>query len=110
MKINLRILYLYLFSAISLVLMIYGGVSLVNLGFKTFIFPNAGKFEAYPMVDEKQTMTKEQLAEQQAWQDRETKRNNERDLSSALSLLIVGAPIYFYHWGVLQKEEKKTVA
>lgn len=43
MKIDLRLLYLYLFSFVGLFIVVIGSIQLVNLGIKTFVFKEADK-------------------------------------------------------------------
>ena len=42
-----------------------------------------------------------------ALQDKETSRNRQRQTSNALAMLIVGVPLYKYHWKLIKKEDKK---
>lgn len=98
---KIRLVYLYLFAAVGLVTVIIGTVRMVDLGLKVFVFKDADKYEIYPtkLPDGKPEMSTEEL---QARQERETRRNRERDLVAALSMLVVGLPVYLYHWKTLQ--------
>ena len=44
----IRKIYLYLFSAIGLIVVIIGSVQLVDLGLKTFVFKKADVYLEYP--------------------------------------------------------------
>jgi hypothetical protein len=105
MKLNLRILYLYLFSAVGLIIVIFGSINLVNLGLRTFVFPEVDNYEVYdvpkPVGDETMVINKE---EQMARQRRDTVRNHQRQLVDAIATLVVGAPLYLYHWRTIQKD------
>ena len=110
MKINLRLLYLYLFSFVGLLVVVIGSINLVNIGLKTFVFKNADSFEAYPVALVKTDVEPQpSMEEQQAWQERENQRQKERDLTQAIAMIVVGAPLYFYHWKTIQKEEKNLL-
>ncbi len=97
---------MYLFAAVGLITVIVGTVRMVDLGLKTFVFRNVDKYEIYPnKLPEGQIVESTEVIQQR--QDRETKRNRERQLVEALSMLIVGIPVYLYHWKTIQNEFKK---
>ena len=105
MKLNIRVLYLYLFSFVGLIILVIGGISLVNLGIKTFIFKDADIYPIY--VDE--TLPKEKQIVDQATQEKrqneEAMHQKQRELSNAIAMLAVGTPLYLYHWKKIQKED-----
>jgi len=43
---------------------------------------------------------------QQKAMNEESKRNRQREISSSLAMIIVGAPLYLYHWKAIQKDNK----
>lgn len=98
---KIRLVYLYLFAAIGLITIIVGTVRMVDLGLKTFVFKDTDKFEVYSskLPDGQPELTVEEM---QARQERETKRNRQRQLVEALSMLMVGVPVYLYHWKTIQ--------
>jgi len=107
MSINIRLIYLYLFSFVGLLVVVIGSVQLVNLGMKVFVFPQSDRYEyAVPMMPEgeNQKTDMKQMQEQAA---REQKRNRQRDLSNSLAMIVVGLPLYLYHWKTIQRENKK---
>ncbi len=104
MKLNIRILYLYLFSFIGLLIIVMGSIRIVDLGIKTFIFPDADVYEAYPVSLEEPQVNKMEMVR---YQETDRSRQKQRDLSNALSMIIVGAPLYLYHWKTIQKENSK---
>lgn len=107
MKLNVRLIYLYLFSFVGLLTVVIGSVRLVDLGLKVFIFRDADRYEyATPrMIGEKPDMTAdEQTMKEQA--AREQTRNRQRDFSGAFAMIAVGLPLYLYHWKTIQKENK----
>lgn len=106
MNINIRLIYLYLFAFVGLLIVVIGSVRMVDLSMKIIVFKNADKYEyaaPYP-VDEKMNIDTS-LAKEQA--DREQTRNRQREFSGALSMIVVGLPLYLYHWKTIQKENRK---
>jgi hypothetical protein len=111
MKFNIRLIYLYLFSFVGLLVFVIGCVRLVDLSLKIVVFNNADMYVSYPVAlykapgDER---TKDQIRleneQQQKAQVEESKKNRQREISSSLAMVIVGAPLYLYHWKSIQKE------
>jgi len=113
MKFNVRLIYLYLFSFVGLIVFVVGCVRLVDLGLKVVVFNNADIYVSYPITgfkDANDPRTKKQIAieneQQQKAQLEESKRNRQREVSSSLAMIIVGAPLYLYHWSSIQKENR----
>src|SRR3972149_4606405 len=102
MKVNLRLIYLYLFSAVGLIISVIGAVRLVDLGLKVIVFRGADKYEYYPQPKVEGEVIDEE--EQKRIQERETTRQRQRELSGSIAMLIVGIPLYLYHWRTIQKE------
>lgn len=115
MKFNIRLIYLYLFSFVGLIVFVIGCVRLVDLGLKVVVFNNADMYVSYPIApfkDANDPRSKEQImaenAQQQVAQREESKRNRQREISSSLAMILVGAPLYLYHWSAIQRENKLT--
>ncbi len=115
MKINIRLVYLYLFSFVGLLITVFGAVQLVNLGLKVYVFKGVDEYGYYssprvPFEENGMKISTEEAKlrdeENQKTQREETKRQRKRDVASALSMIIVGIPLYFYHWKTIQKENK----
>jgi len=140
-----RTVYLYLFALVGLTLVIIGGVRLLNMGLKVFIFTEADKlddYRAYPPfppygVLEPRSITKETPPEdikvnaqtQELTSEEKTALNNweidyknwqaqngkvdylkarrQQEASISLALIIVGLPLYLYHWAVIKRDKKK---
>lgn len=107
MNINLRLLYLYLFSAVGLIIVVFGSIQLVNLGLKTFIFKEADVYEIYPSTNIKGELEVISEQEQKDRQTRELNRQRQRELANAVSAIVIGLPVYAYHWTTIQKESRK---
>lgn len=110
MKLNIRLLYLYLFSFVGLVITVIGSVRLMEIGLKTFVFKNADTFVSYPnarpVVPDGKPILEPSREELDKYQKEETQRQRQREASGALSMIIVGLPLYLYHWKSIKKEHK----
>lgn len=130
----LRTIYLYFFSALGLILVIIGGVRFIDMGLKTFIFTKADEELKYyysipappipvekitqlsekdqTLTDEEKKLLRNYLEEYQKIKEQREKidpltSRRQRDASINLSLIIVGLPLYLYHWRIVKKENKK---
>jgi len=127
--------YFYFVSLGSLIMMVIAGGVLVNLTLKTWVFPSAGEVDksnryAEPAemrlaeessvqsivdcgqacgLDEKTvTLADQWLVDYDAWQDASSKSydNVHRQASSTIPYIIVGLPLFWYHWRTVRKESK----
>jgi len=108
MKFSLRLLYLYLFSFIGLLITIIGAVQLVNLGLKTYVF-RVSDYTYYPDVPTKidgEPSVAISRDEQKKRNDQEQANSRKREVSNSLAMILVGAPVYLYHWKTIKKESK----
>lgn len=105
MKINIRLIYLYLFSFVGLLVIVVGSVQLVNLGLKVIVFNGADRYEymTRPKIEGENTNVEEEKLQM----EREQTRQRQRELSNAIAMIAVGLPLYWYHWTTIQKENKK---
>lgn len=130
----IRTIYLYTFALIGLVLAVIGGVRLVDMGLKAFVFTQAEEEQRFwqkqppmPIISEKRAENiaqsdkselsaeeKEQLQQWLAtykdWKDRQEKfdsvtASRHREAASSLAFILVGLPLYWYHWRVISKEK-----
>jgi hypothetical protein len=109
-SITVRLVYLYLFAAIGLVVVVIGLISGVNLGIKTVFFKDADSYQTfyptYPGGDQK--LSKEELDQQkkdfEVSRKIDIERSRQRDLSNSIAMIIIGTPLFLYHWKVIQKE------
>ncbi|MGC9603149.1 MAG: hypothetical protein ABSF47_01615 [Minisyncoccia bacterium] len=114
----IRTIYLYLFSLVGLVIVVIGLVNLVDLGLKAFVFKNADQMIMYPSypvlvapADVKgSVMTpvdqEKYNADQAAAQEKQRESDRERTASNALAMIIIGTPLFIYHWKIIQKDRK----
>ena len=107
---NIRSLYLYLFSFIGLLIAVIGTVQIVDLALTVYVFDEPDRFEYYvraplepgnELDPEKQAEYEEELREQN---ERDVLRQRQRQLSSAISMIVVGIPLYLYHWRIISRE------
>ena len=108
MNINIRLIYLYLFAFVGLLIVVIGSVRMVDLGFKVFVFRDADKYEYTTLqpIDEKMKVDEAQIKKQA---ERDQTRNRQREFSGSLAMIVVGLPLYLYHWRTIQKENKKKI-
>lgn len=111
----IRTVYLYLFALLGLVLMVIGAVRFINLGLKVYIFTEAEKEEyryawPTPVAEElpagKGTTT--ELLSKPKIPENFLKSRRQREAAGALSFLIVGLPLYLYHWIVIKRDKKEA--
>ncbi len=112
MKFSIRLLYLYLFAFIGLLVAVIGSIRLIELGLKVYVFGGADQYQNIAPVKidpagKEIALTDSEKEQQKRDIDTETKRQRERELSGALAMIIVGIPLYKYHWRIIQKEGKK---
>ena len=105
MKFNLRLLYLYLFSFVGLLIVVVGSIQMVNLGLKTFVFKDVDKYEIYPSYPVKGGEIVESSEIILARQEREAVRQKQRELINSVSMIVVGLPLYLYHWKLIGREK-----
>lgn len=112
----IRKIYLYVFSFIGLLLIVIGLVRLVDLGLKVYIFKKADVFIYYPQPAriEKDGTTQEMTpeeeekfrAEQEKVQKEQAESQRQREASNSLAMIIIGAPLFFYHWRIISRERE----
>ena len=85
----------------------------INLAIKTAFFKDADSYDTftptYPAGG--QQLTKEELQAQRADFEanrvKDMERSRERDLSTTVAMIAVGAPLYLFHWNLIKKENGK---
>jgi hypothetical protein len=107
MKFNLRLLYLYLFSFVGLLITVVGGIQLVDLGLKQYVFQVSSYNYGYPMAPDPALTTEQQKAQEEKWlaqMKTDQQDQKKREASTAVSMILIGAPLYLYHWRTIKKE------
>ncbi len=106
MKFSLRLLYLYLFSFVGLLITVIGSIQIVDLTLKTYVFKVSNySYPAAPIKDEKGVVMIS-VEEQEKQQRRDMDNDLKRQLSNSLAMIAIGAPLYLYHWKTIKKENK----
>jgi len=115
MKFNLRLLYLYLFSFVGLLITIIGSIQIIDLGLKTYVFKvSEYSFYSPPFTPDGRTPTTKEEIDQQKLNKIEMDKQGiieqasqrKRQLSTSLSMILVGIPLYLYHWKTIKKENR----
>lgn len=126
-----RVVYLYLFALVGLILLTIGGVQLTSLGLRSYVLTEADaemrvQYLPEPPVrftaDNARNLARdttlgaeEREALRQWAADYERQREQreaidpvrsrrQRDAARALAFLIVGLPLFGYHWRTIRKE------
>ncbi len=89
-------------------MIIIAGTRLISLTMKTFVLTNADMYYDYPsrpVTTPSATPPKKEVEEYQA---KQTRAQRQRELAESLSILLVGLPVYLYHWNTIKKELKET--
>jgi hypothetical protein len=101
-------IYFYLFAAVGLVFVLIGLVQLIQLGLRAYVFPESDLYRPYPAakpVAEINGATSSEPSEEELiqYQREELVRNRQRQATSGLSFLIVGIPLFWFHFRVIRK-------
>jgi hypothetical protein len=134
----IRTIYLYIFALLGLVLLVIGGVRFLDMGLKMFVFTQADapeRLQKYyvPMApvsidklektaaektitltENEATMINSWLQDYKKWQAEESKidylaSRRQRDASINLAMILVGLPLYLYHWLIIKRETKREL-
>jgi|AP95_1055475.scaffolds.fasta_scaffold149845_2 hypothetical protein len=126
----IRAIYLYLLSLVGIILVLIGGSGFVSMGLKTFIFTQADdeqrmfrempprpygvspaeRIEGESRALFRDSATKKQWEEDyEAWRERRKSidpvaARRHREAASNLSFILVGLPLYLYHWRLIRRD------
>lgn len=115
----IRKIYLYLFSFVGLLLVVIGLVRLLDLGLKVYVFKKADNYVYFPQTPtrlEKDGTTRELTEkeqekykkEQEEAQKQQVEAQRQSTASSSLAMIIIGLPLFIYHWRIINKESKES--
>lgn len=108
---NIKKIYLYLVSVIALVIWMWGGITLVNMALKTWVFTKADNYYTTPCLATKNPdgSTIECDAKTRAEQEKADAENRiaqkQRDATQALSMILIATPVWYFHWRLARKEQ-----
>jgi hypothetical protein len=132
-----RTVYLYLAALIGIILITVGSVRLVDLGLRNWVFTAADQDERHhffqpplPMALERveraaaadqeftaqeRSMMRHWLADYQRWQEHQQSvdpllSRRQRTASSSLALMLIGLPLYLYHWSLIRRETRQAAS
>jgi len=109
----LKKVYLYLVSLIALIMLIVACVSLINLGLRAWVFKQADNtsynyscpaIPASTQVPDGSSSNGCDTALQQQQAHEELVSSRETESARDIALIIVGLPVFFYHWRLVRKE------
>jgi hypothetical protein len=132
----IRTVYLYLFTLVGLALVVIGSVGMVNLGLRSFVFTKAdedeklnyvqpfsspiamdrlvslGEGKEVYLTESELTSLRSWLVDYEAWKELSANRDyvgarRSREISTNISLIVIGIPLYLYHWGIIKKDRKE---
>jgi hypothetical protein len=129
----IRTIYLYLFALVGLALLISGSVRFVDMGLKAFVFTKAEQDmkvdymrpmsppmtvekieqagEGAELSESERIQIKNWLEDYDRWEqergevDYLTSRRH-KDAATNTSLILIGLPLYLYHWIIIKRETK----
>jgi hypothetical protein len=110
-KWEIRTVYLYLVSFVTLMMVIIGGVQGFHaLGNFLYPPPDYGPSPYLYEMKLKDTnltpeMIQQQVKEERARQERQNYYNQFQRVLSSVALIGVGAPVYLYHWRRIREKE-----
>lgn len=114
----IRKIYLYSFSLVGLILITIGTVRLITLGLKAYIFTKADDFYEYPIArpviapdgTKKEDIAQPSKEELEKYQKNQQTSNRQREAAESLAMIIVGLPLYAYHWRKINKDKEENNA
>ena len=129
----IRTIYLYIFALVGLIIVITGSIRAFTMGLEVLVFKDADKQErlnyarptSLPYVEglkavqedevwteEERTAIKEWLVDYEEWKVESESFDSisarrQKETASILASVIVGLPLYLYHWNLIKKETKE---
>lgn len=133
----IRTIYLYLFSLVGLFILFFGCLGFVNMALKAWVFtqadeqqriwdkqppmmPIASKLDVMAgnsqntadLTAEEKALLKQWIEDYSAWKERSDALDpvvaqRHRDAAQNLAFIIVGLPLYLYHWGIIRQDNKR---
>ncbi|MSR85499.1 hypothetical protein EXS71_03655 [Candidatus Uhrbacteria bacterium] len=109
-------IYLYLVAFVGLMMMVFASADLINTLLRSYVFTHADQdyYQSYPCavpaiaradgkpIDQPDCSKQQEEMKQQSDKNRIAQR--ERDLIRDLSFILVGAPLFFFHWRIVRKK------
>lgn len=130
MERQVRTVYLYLFALLGLVFMSIGGIRLTDLALRTFVFRTADREERHRMAmppmpppvrsvdvsgqsaaltEADRQMLEQWRTDYERWQEEGSRidpvrARRDRTAASSLAMILIGLPMYLYHYRRIRAE------
>jgi hypothetical protein len=118
---HIKKIYLYAVSLVTLVIVVVGAIILINLAIRTWVFPKADQADYYSpkiacdmpapaaagqpsMVMPAECSDPNYEAKWEAQEKMRRAAQKQRDAAQAMAMIIVAAPVFYYHWKLARKE------
>ena len=105
---NIRTLYLYIISFLSLMAIIYSSVSLVekitNYFYPVAYYDSYNSYNTYDLNEKYTTQDEYNVISAKDTDKRNVQIQTIKDVFTDLAILLVATFIYSYHWKMVQKE------
>jgi hypothetical protein len=109
---HIKKIYLYAVSLVSLVMLVIAAVILINLGLKTWVFTKADNYRYYEPPAASTCVTPDDKncqpisEEERARLAKENQSSQkQQDAAHAVAMILVAAPVFYYHWRLAKKEQ-----
>lgn len=116
----IKTIYFYLVSLIALLMVVFSTADLINLGLKIWVFPKTSQnYYGMPCASQIYIPPEKGLAQattsadytKQCEVDRKNQEEmavvqNQRDAVRDISMIVVGIPLFLYHWITLRKDKE----
>ncbi|MEO5928103.1 MAG: hypothetical protein ABIO72_05270 [Patescibacteria group bacterium] len=113
----IKTIYFYSVSLIALMMISFSTADLVNLGLKTWVFTKADQADYYlqpctvpvpaPTGDFNRADFVKSCEDNNAQQKENYQTQKQRDAVRDLAFLVVGIPLFAYHWKTIRKESRE---
>lgn len=126
----IRTIYLYMLALLGVVLLTIGGVRLMDMALKAFIFTEADHAQSIAMrqppipyglerieelgadeslSDREREVIRSWLEDYERWEAESEAvdpmtSSRQRTASSSLAMILIGLPLYLYHWRLIRRE------
>ena len=119
----IRFIYLYLISAITFIVFLFGAVTIVDQGLKSFVFgveeydyynrpvPVMIDCEKYAGLDDdsyENCLKRIELVEEKEVPEKSMFTNEaKRRLSIGVAQVLVAFPLWIFHWGIIERDRRR---
>ena len=115
----IKTIYIYLVSFVALMMLVISCADIINQTLRAFVFTKADNYGSYAkpagcgintprtVADKKQMTAEECIKMEKANMAREKENkiaNRHRDFAKDISLIIVGLPLFYFHWRIARRK------